>query len=105
MKTKHGKNLKHGWKIVPSCMQVGERTTLITSNTYLTYREGENNMFLIIREQEFENMESSFRIVGQYKTKEVAEEKRSAFRVIEDKGNTHFYICETPLILKDEVKK
>ena len=52
MKTKHGKNLKHGWKIVPSCMQVGERTTLITSNTYLTYRDGENNMFLIIREQD-----------------------------------------------------
>ena len=42
MKTKHGKNLKHGWKIVPSCMQVGERTTLITSNTYLTYKEGGN---------------------------------------------------------------
>ena len=62
-------------------------------------------MFLIIREQAFENMNSSFRIVGQYKTKEVAEEKRKAFRVIEDKGDTHFYICETPLILKDEVKK
>jgi hypothetical protein len=25
--------------------------------------------------------------------------------VIEDKGDTHFYICETPLILKNEVKK
>jgi hypothetical protein len=50
-------------------------------------------------------MDSSFRIVGQYKTKEVAEEKRKAFRVIEDKGDTHFYICETPLILKNEVKK
>ena len=60
-------------------------------------------MFLIIREQEFDNMESSFRIVGQYKTKEIAEEKRKAFRIIEDKGDVHFYICETPLILKKEV--
>ena len=56
-------------------------------------------MFLIIREQTFSNMESSFRIVGQYKTKEIAEEKRTAFRVIEDKGNVFFYICETPLIV------
>ena len=61
-------------------------------------------MFLIIREQEFESMESSFRIVGQYETKEVAEEKKSAFRVIDDKGDVNFYICETPLILKNEVK-
>ena len=60
-------------------------------------------MFLIIREQEFDNMESSFRIVGQDKTKEIAEEKRKAFRIIEDKGDVHFYICETPLILKKEV--
>ena len=60
-------------------------------------------MFLIIREQEFDNMESSFRIVGQYKTKEIAEDKRKAFRIIEDKGYVHFYICETPLILKKEV--
>ena len=60
-------------------------------------------MFLIIREQEFDNMESSFRIVGQYKTKGIAEEKRKAFRIIEDKGDVHFYICETPLILKKEV--
>jgi|TARA_R100001510_G_scaffold48212_1_gene45853 hypothetical protein len=62
-------------------------------------------MFLIIREQEFKNMESSFRIVGQYKTKEIAEEKRTAFRVIEDKGDTHFYICETPLVLNNVIKK
>ena len=47
-------------------------------------------MFLIIREQEFDNMESSFRIVGQYKTKEIAEEKRKAFRIIEDKGGYTF---------------
>ena len=60
-------------------------------------------MFLIIREQEFDNMESIFRIVGQYKTKEIAEEKRKAFRIIEDKGDIHFYICETQLILKKEV--
>tara|TARA_R100000027_G_C2205432_1_gene81326 strand:+ start:263 stop:427 length:165 start_codon:yes stop_codon:yes gene_type:complete len=49
-------------------------------------------------------MESSFRIVGQYKTKEIAEEKRTAFRVIEDKGNVFFYICETPLRLTEEVE-
>ena len=60
-------------------------------------------MFLIIREKEFENMESSFRIVGQYKTKDIAEEKRSAFRIIEDKGGIHFYICETPLRLTQPV--
>ena len=56
-------------------------------------------MFLIIREQ-VRQYGSSFRIVGQYKTKEIAEDKRKAFRIIEDKGDIHFYICETPLILK-----
>ena len=61
-------------------------------------------MFLVIREQEFDTMESSFRIVGQYKTKEIADQKRRAFKIIEDKGDVHFYICETPLVLKDEVK-
>ena len=54
-------------------------------------------MFLIIREQEFESMESSFRIVGQYQTKEVAEEKRSAFRVIDDKGDVN--------LKKEKIKK
>jgi|TARA_R100000231_G_C5315171_1_gene161726 hypothetical protein len=61
-------------------------------------------MFLIIREKTFANNESVFSIVGQYKTKDIAEEKRSAFKVIEDKGDVFFYICETPLHLKNEVK-
>ena len=52
-------------------------------------------MFLIIREKTFANNESVFSIVGQYKTKDIAEEKRSAFKVIEDKGDVFFYIFET----------
>ena len=40
-------------EVVPSCLQIGKRMTLISSNTYLTYKEGENNMFLIIREKTF----------------------------------------------------
>ena len=106
MKTKHGKNFKHGWRIVPLCLQIGERTTLISSNTYLTYKEGENNMFLIIREKTFETptIESCFSIVGQYKSQKDAEEKRKAFRIIEDRGDVFFYITQTPLRLTDEVK-
>lgn len=55
-------------------------------------------MFLIIREKTFDTptIESCFSIVGQYKSKEDAEEKRKAFRIIEDKGDVFFYIAETP---------
>ena len=63
-------------------------------------------MFLIIREKTFETptIESVFSIVGQYKSQKDAEEKRKAFRIIEDKGDVFFYITQTPLRLTDEVK-
>ena len=55
-------------------------------------------MFLIIREKTFEvpEIQSVFSIIGQFITKEEAEEKRKAHRIIEDKGDVFFYITETP---------
>ena len=63
-------------------------------------------MYLIIRELEYDTMESDYSVLGSAKDMESANKLLDAHKLINKRENTNFSIVkfETPLILKKEME-
>jgi len=63
------------------------------------------NMYLIIREIEYDTFENDYSVLGSAKDIESANKLLDAHKLIDKRENTNFSIVkfETPLILKKEV--